>query len=474
MRSFRQPHFVFLLFVFAISNAAFGALPSRAQAPNPAPNAPMSAPVQPSTGAPAYPAGPQPQTQSQPAANLQKMTLQQAQNIAIQNHPQIQAAAQLARAAAAQLTEVRSAYYPQATGAITGAEAQSDSRIAAGFINSPSIYNKFAGGGAVSQLVTDFGRTHQLSKSSNYHAQAQQETVVTTRADVLLRVNLDYYSVLKAQAVLQVANETVKNRQLVTDQVTQMAKSNLKSGLDVSFANVDLSRAQLLLVNAQNDLQASYAQLSDALGYQDQRTYQLMEEPLPGAPPPDVEPLVTEALQNRPEIVSQGLDLKSAQSYATAERDLWFPTIAGVGVAGLIPYREEPLPSRYAAAAFNVNVPIFNGRLFNALHTEATARAAAQQQLLRDLQDRIAQDVRTAWLNVNSAYQRLSVTEKLLMEAKQAFDLAQARYKLGLSSIIELSQAQLNLTEAQIDEISAQYDYESQTANLNYQLGRLR
>jgi outer membrane protein len=415
-----------------------------------------------------------PPVQSASPGQTQKLTLQDAQNIAIQNHPQIQAATQLARAAAAQVTEVRSAYYPQASGALTGAEAQSDSRIAAGFLNSPSVYDKFAGGASVSQLVTDFGRTHQLSKSSNYHSQAQQESVVTTRADVLLRVNLDYYNVLKAQAVLRVANETVKDRQLVADQVTQMAKSSLKSGLDVSFAKVDLSRAQLLLVQAQNDLQASYAQLSDALGYPNEQTFQLADEPLPGAPPPNAGPLVTEALQNRPEILSQGLDLKSAQSYATAERDLWFPTLSAVGVAGLVPYRQDPLPSRYAAAGFDLNVPLFNGRLYNALHTEAVARASAQEQFLRDLQNRIAQDVRTSWLNVISDYQRLSVTDELFKQATQAFDLAQARYKLGLSSIIELSQAQLNLTEAQIDQISAQYDYESQTANLNYQLGRMR
>jgi outer membrane protein len=291
---------------------------------------------------------------------------------------------------------------------------------------------------------------------------------------VLLRVNLSYFGVMKAQSVLQVAEETVKARQLVADQVSALAKSSLKSGLDVSFANVDLARAQLLLVQAQNDLQSSYAQLSDALGYSDQRTFQLVDEPSPDSPPPDVAPLIVEALQNRPEIISQGLDVRSAQSYATAERDLWFPTISAAGVTGLVPYRQDPLPSRYAAAGFNVNVPIFNGRLFNAEHTEATARARAQEQFLRGLQNRIAQDVRTAWLNASSAYQRLSLTQQLLDQATQALDLAKGRYQLGLSSIIELSQAQLNLTEAQVEQVSAQYDYESQTANLNYQLGRVK
>ncbi len=417
------------------------------------------------------PAAAQPQT---PGQTGQRLTLTEAESIAIQNHPQIQAAAQLASAAAAQVREVQSAYYPQANGAATGAYAENNSSVAAGFLTSSTVYNKFADGVSVSQLVTDFGRTHELSKSSHFHAQAEQENVVTTRADVLLRVNLSYFGVMKAQSVLRVAEETVKARQLVADQVSALAKSSLRSGLDVSFANVDLARAQLLLVQAQNDLQSSYAQLSDALGYSDLRTFELVDEPLPGAPPPDVAPLIVEAFQNRPEIISQGLDVRSAQSYATAERDLWFPTISAAGVTGVVPYRQDNLTSRYAAAGFNVNVPIFNGRLFNAEHTEATARSHAQEQFLRDLQDRIAQDVRTSWLNVISAYQRLSLTQQLLDQTTQAFDLAKGRYQLGLSSIIELSQAQLNLTEAQVEQVSAQYDYESQTANLNYQLGRVK
>jgi len=406
--------------------------------------------------------------------NGPRLTLQDAEKIAIQNHPEIQAATELASAAAARVKEVQSLYFPQASGALTGTYAENNSRIAAGFLNSPSLFDKFAEGISVSQLVTDFGRTHELSKSSRFHAQAEQENVVTSRADVLLRVNLSYFGVMKAQSVLRVAEETVKARQLVADQVGELAKSSLKSGLDVSFANVNLARAQLLLVQAQNDLQSSFAQLSDALGYSDQRTFQLAEEPSPGAPPPDVAPLIVEALQNRPEIVSQGFDVRSAQSYATAQRDLWFPTISAAGVTGLAPYRQDTLPSRYAAAGFNVNIPIFNGRLFNAEHTEAAARARAQEQFLRGLQNRIAQDVRTSWLNVISAYQRLSLTQQLLDQTTQAFDLATGRYQLGLSSIIELSQAQLNLTEAQVAQVGAQYDYESQTANLNYQLGRVK
>jgi outer membrane protein len=404
----------------------------------------------------------------------QKLTLQEAEQLAIQNHPQIQAATQLASAAAAQVQEARSSYYPQAYGSITGVEAENNSRIAAGGLNNPIIYDRFAEGLVVSQLVTDFGRTRELVKSSNLHAKAQQENVMATRADVLLRVSHAYFTVLRSQAVLQVAEQTVKSRQLVADQTGALQKSNLKSGLDVSFANVDLAQAQLLLIQAQNDVQASFAELSDALGFADQRTFQLADEPQPPAPPVDVAPLIQEALKKRPELIRQGLDVQAAENFATAERDLWFPTISAAGATGLIPFRQDTLNSRYAAAGFNVNIPIFNGRLFNARHTEATSRAKAQQQYLRDLQDRIVRDVRTAWLNAGSAFQRLTVTEQLLNESTQAFDLAQSRYGLGLSSIVELSQAQLNVTQAQIVQASAKYDYETQLSVLKYEVGNLQ
>ena len=411
---------------------------------------------------------------SAPAQTPQDLNLHDAEQLAIQNHPQIQAAINLAAAAQAQVTQARSAYYPTAYGSLTGVDSEHNSRVAAGGLNNPIIYERYSNGITVGQLITDFGRTREMVKSSSQRAQAQQERVVATRADILLQVDETYFGVLRAQAILTVAEQTVNARQLVADQVKELEKNKIKSGLDVSFANVDLAQAQLLLIQAQNDLQASFAQLSVALGYSDQRTYHLSDEPLPAAPPSDITPLIQQALRDRPEMIGQRLDVQSAQSYAAAERDLRLPTISALAVAGVTPYAELPLGSRYAAAGFNVNVPLFNGHLFGALRSEASSRAQAEGQYLRDLQNRIVRDVQTAWLNSNSAFERLSVTQQLLNQANQALDLAQSRYKLGLSSIVELSQAQLNQTQAEIVQASAKYEYETQRSVLNYQLGAVR
>jgi outer membrane protein len=407
------------------------------------------------------------------AQSVQKLSLHEAEQITIQNHPQVQAATNLAAAAKAQVTEQRSAYYPTAVGSLTAVGADENSRIAAGFLNNPIIYDRYANGVAANQLVTDFGRTRELVKSSNLHAQAAEQNVVNTRADVLLAVDRAYFGVLKAQALLRVARETVKERQLVSDQITELEKNKIKSGLDVSFANVDLAQAQLLLIQAQNGLDTSYAQLSAALGYGETRTFELSEEPLPASPPANFRDLLQQAVQNRPDLATLRLDAVSAHSYATAERDLWFPTISAMGAAGLTPVGAAQLAPHYAAGGVNVNIPIFNGHLFNALHSEANSRARADDQYVRDLQDKIVRDVRTAWLNANSAYQALAVAAQLLASATDALDLAQSRYRLGLSSIIELSQAQLNLTQAQLESASAKYDYQTQLSVLNYQIGAL-
>jgi len=401
------------------------------------------------------------------AKSVQKLTLQEAEALAVSHHPQIISVQYSALAANQATREQQSAYYPFVFGSLTGAGADPNSRLAAGGLNNPIIFNRYANGVTVGQLVTDFGRTQNLVQSSRLRARAAQENVQTTRLNVLLQVDRAYFDVLKAQAVLKVAQQTVNDRQLVSDQVTALAKSKLKSGLDVSFANVNLAQAKLLLAQAQNDEQAGFAALSAALGYSDQHTFDLADVSMPSTPVPQLSDFVEQAFKNRPELIGQRYNQEAAEKFAKAERDLRFPTISALATAGVTPLHQRQLADNYAAAGLNVNIPIFNGHLFSARRARADLQAKAEEENLKDIQDRIARDVRVAWLNANTAYQRLDLTQQLLDQANQAFDLSQERYKLGLSSIVELSQAQLNQTQAQIDQASAKYDYAYQSAGIS-------
>jgi outer membrane protein len=406
------------------------------------------------------------------------LTLQQAEAMALQNHPQIQAAQNEAAFSDQQIVEQRAAYFPTVNADVTGSGANNGARIGAGFITDSRLFDRFGAGFQFNQLITDLGRTRNLVSSSRLEAQASAQNVTATRYDVLLQVNRAYFDVLHAQALIKTAQETINTRQTVQNQVTQLANNQLRSQLDVSFADVNLSEARLLLIQAQNSLAEAYAELARALGNDRVVNYQMTEEPIPPAPPAGPDDLVAQAIQNRPELASLKLSRDAAYKFADAEKDLKRPSVSAVGVAGYIPYIDQltsqPIPSEYAAGALNVSIPIFNGHLFTARHEAALDHAMLADQRLRDEQLQITRDVRLAWANASTAYQRIAVTAQLVAQATMAVSLAQGRYNLGLASIVELSQSQLNQTQAEIENLSARYDYQTQYQALQYTIGQLR
>jgi outer membrane protein len=407
-----------------------------------------------------------------------QLSLQDAEALALKNHPQVLAAQATALEFNELIVEARSAYFPTLDYDLTGSGGNPRGRIGAGFLAASSLFDRLGTGLSLSQLITDSGRTPNLVASSRLQAQASQKTYEATRYDVLLAVNQAYFNALRAQALVKVAEETVAARQLLADQVTALEKNKLRSLVDVAFVDVNLSEAKLLLLRAQDQVRAAFAELTRALGAQQESNYKLADEPLPPSPPSDADSLIAQAFSNRPDLLSLQLQRDAAVKFQRAERDLSFPTVSLVGVAGAIPEINQILstniPNNYEGAALNVEVPIFNGRLFSARREAARYHAQAEDQRVRDLQERIARDVRVAWSSSKTAFQNIDVTAELLRDATMALDLAQGRYNLGLSSIVELSQAQLNLTQAEIENLSAKYDYQSIYAMLQYTMGLLR
>jgi outer membrane protein len=406
---------------------------------------------------------------------ISSLTLSEAERIAIQNNPDISVAHLVALAQGQVVREVRSAWMPTLTGDLTAADAHQNTRITAGLLNNPSVYQRAAGGLTVSELITDFGRTHNLVLSARSSAQAQLENEHATEQDITLTVDQAFYQALTAQTVLKVAQQTVAERNATAEQVGALTKAKLRSNVDLSFAQVQLSQAQLLLLDARNQAQTAMAALNTVLGFEQDKQYQLVDQtPSNPAPPPtDPELLVRQAFTSRPDLAAANDNFTAAKEYSKAERDLWMPTVSALAAVGGTPVRADQIQSPwYGAAGANISIPIFNGFLFNAREQEAKFRANAAQQQVRSMRNNIARDVRTAVLNAQDAFQRISVTEQMLNQSNLALDLSQRRYQLGLSSIVELTQAQLAQTQAQIAESNARYGYATALAVLRYQLGQ--
>jgi outer membrane protein len=403
------------------------------------------------------------------------LTLQQAEEMAVKNHPQIQAAQNEVNFANQQIVINRAPYYPGVTGDITGSQGNNLARIGAGDLPASRLFDREAQGVVVQQLITDSGRTHNLVASARFQAQASAQEARATRFTVLLDVNRAYFDLLRAQAVVKVAEQTVGARQVLDDQITELARNKLRSQVDVSFADVNVSQAKLLLLRAQDSVQGAFAELGRSLGSDQPANYRLADEALPPAPSATPDTLIPQAIDNRPELAALRAARDGAYKFAAAEKDLTHPTVTAVAVAGYIPYiNTAPIPSEYEGVGANVSIPVFNGHLYSARREAAYQRALESDQRLRDQQARISRDVRVAWASANDAYQRIDVTAQFLRQASLALQLAQGRYDLSLASIVELTQAQLNVTSAEIENLNAKYDYQTQYAALQFTLGLLR
>ncbi len=404
------------------------------------------------------------------------LTLQEAQQIAMAQHPRISVANLTALAARQSTKEVQSPFFPNiyASGTAVGTADPNNTRLGAGAINNPLIYEGEADGITISQLITDFGRNWELTKSAKSRTRAEEMNLEATREQILLEVNNAYFSSLAAQSVLEVAEVTVKSRQLVLQQTQLLATNRLKSDLDVSFASVDLDQANILVAKAKDDLNASFAVLSTLLADRQQETFVLAEEPMAVNITNDMSALILEALAQRPDLARLRYQRDAAQEFAKAEAKLVYPTFNAIGTAGIIPTGASQLPWDYAAAGVDLNVPLYAGGLYKARRREAEFQAKAADETLRDEEDNIIRDVQVTKLNLEYAFDRLPLTRQLLQNANDALELAQARFNGGLSSIIELSQAELNQTSAQIAETTSRYDYQIQHSALDFQLGRIR
>ena len=402
------------------------------------------------------------------------LTRNEAEQMAIKNNPQVSVSHLLALAQHQVVRETRSAELPTAVVSATAMDAALATRISAGALTASRLFSHAGAGADVSQLITDFGRTSNLVAYSKLQEKAQNASALATDEDIVIATDQAFYNALQAQALLQVATQNVATRTTTDTQVSEMTKNKLKSILDLSFADVNLSQAKLLLLDAQNNADSSMAALDDVLGLDHQVIYRLIDDDSSTQPPPpDADQLVQIGLQQRPDLQALGFNQQAAIKYSHAQRDQLFPTINASGTVGSVPVRPDQYYTSnwWGAVGVNVQIPVFNGFLYTAQAKEANLRAQAAKEQTRNLRDQITRDVRTAWLAANTAYQRVTVSAELLKEADLALKLAATRYQMGLSSIVELSQAQYQQTDAAIGNTNALYQYRLALATLNYQIG---
>ena len=252
-----------------------------------------------------------------------------------------------------------------------------------------------------------------------------------------------------------------------------LADSKLKSDLDASFAQVNLAEANLLLLDAEAIRRRPRPRFRRCWAIPTSRTSSSStRRPASIVAPADADFLIAQALSRRPEVAALDLEARAAEKFHLAEKDLQLPNIRAMGAVGGAPYRNDILLPWYGAIGINVEIPIFNGFLFGARSAESDLRARAARERLVDLQEhrRARRPHQLA-----RRERRLCPPRRFAAPPRpgqpRSGPRAETRYDLGLSSIVELSQAQLQQTRAEIDDTEARYRYLMAEATLRFEVG---
>jgi len=398
--------------------------------------------------------------------------VQQAVDLAVKYHPLLMEGLANLKASEARTEQARSLYYPQVyanANTVAGAGATNPRFLIGGGLLREN-QTTFTGGVIANQRLYDFGFTSNLVESNKLAAQAQGQDVTARRALVLLQVQRAYLNSLKRRRLVQIAEETVRERGIIAGQIETLYRQQLKSKLDFDLAHVELVNAQSLLVRSRNDLKASFADLNRTMGIVGADDYVLEEVCVEVRPQKPLDSLINESLSH-PEVKRARDYTASATAKLTAAKRQYLPTVSAIASGGTFdpfdPRQNQQTGSWWMAGAM-VSMPLFTGFLIENQVAEASAQQEAASAATANIEQALTQQVTNAYLDTVTYAQQIRLAEEQVKTANEALQLAKQRYKLGLGTVVEVTQSEVALTAAQTRLADTQYDYKIAEVTLAY------
>ncbi|MDA8430314.1 MAG: TolC family protein [Geobacteraceae bacterium] len=396
------------------------------------------------------------------------LTLDEALTTALKNHPQIVEAKENLKGAEARTGLALSNYYPQITVAADWNRSRSYltalQNIKTTEVTSEAVYLK--------QTVYDFGRTAGAVDAARSNREAADKALTTARQDLTLRVKSAFYLLLATEKQAVAVREAVTARAQVYQQALEFYHQGIRAKVDVAKAESNLFAGKTALIRADNNVEIARMELANAMGTASLggRT---LAEPLPAVfiPVPERNRIQEGALRNRADL-QQLSELQSAASAnLRTAKGSYMPILSGAASVGYAD-REFPPTGNVWSVGLTLAVPLFSGFSSVEQVREARANISALEARQNNLKLQIIKEAETARLGVNEASARLVSTEKEVAAAGENQSLAEGRYREGVGSIIEVTDAQSQTLDAKTAHIQALYDYYTALARLDRAVGK--
>ena len=455
------------------ATVALGVLPGSVSAQAPPPQPPQPAPQQ---------APPAPAPTGPPAATAPVLSLDEAVAISLEQQPLI--LQQLANYAAARyrVNQALSPLLPQLTGNVFATRSKSIiGNSTSQTLGSPIIINNraavtnrdfgenFAAQVTMSQLLFDFGKSIAATDAAKKNAQSALEGIELQRQLITQAVKEAYTNVNFAQRLILVQKQAVERAELNYKSAKGFFEVGTRPKSDVARAAVDVANAKVDLIRAVNAERTAIVALNTAMGFQADRPLKVQDNLVYTPTPIDSFPkLMDEALRQRPEYRQARLAVESSEASERQTFRNFFPDITGTGTYG---GARTDLNEQWSAT-LNLTWSIFDGGNRIAKYQEAKANTESSRASVKATELNISKDVESAQIAVQEASERIQAAQTAVESAQENFRLAQGRFDAGVGTILDLTDAQLALTQALNSEAQALADYRIALARLDRAVGR--
>lgn len=395
------------------------------------------------------------------------LSLEDAVRIALANSPTMPVAAEEARRAAAAATQARAAQLPSLRLSWTGQTSKSVSRL--GGPSADTRQTQRTAQVVLEQTFFESGLKEDI-RAAIASAEASRHALADTERLLALEVAQRFYAALAAQEFVEVAKRAVASAQQHLLRVQARIEEGTAAPADRYPFEVELAQAQVQRLQAETQAQVALDDLKAVMGLPAETPIQLAgalaRPPLPG----ELSELVRAAYASRPDVLEQQAYIEAARQNLRAAQLRRGPVVSAGGSVGYGRYTE--VTDEAWALELGVSLPLFDGDLTKAQVEAARASLAIAEENLRRIRLNISAEVERNYLTAAQAAGRIDAAEAAVRAARVSLEAAEAKYALGAGTVIEVTDAEVKLRQAEADRVQAYYDYNTALAALLAALGQ--
>jgi outer membrane protein TolC len=404
------------------------------------------------------------------------LTLDRAVALALKMQPDVLAAKGTVEMNSARKRQAESAFWPQisASAGYSRVQPAGTSSAVRGLGASTShSYDQYSTGASAQQMLFDFGRTWNQVSIQGRNVEASVSDLSGTENQVVLNTKQAYYNLLRAKRNRSVADETIRQYQQHLNQAKAFYEVGTRPRFDVTKAEVDLSNAKLNMIRSENAVRLAVVSLNNAMGIPDAQEYEVEDSLSFRKYDITLQDAVATAYAERPELASINARRKAAEESVSLAKKGYFPILTGNAAWSWAGENTGQFASGDGwNAGVSLSIPIFSGFLTKNQISEAKANLYVLTENEESIRQGILFEVQQNFLGLVEAEERIAVAELTVRQATENYEIASGRYNAGVGNPIEVTDAEVALSNAKTSHIQALYDYRTAVAGLEKAMGR--